>query len=312
VSTHRVLALALAVQVVFVAVAWWPQDSSGGRGPVIDVERDAIDRIEISLRPTGDAEPDPAVLVRAGEGWTVHSAADYPAAVDKVEELLDKLLALRTGMPIATRAASHEALKVASDGYGRRIEIVAGGESQAWLVGAATSKSVNLRREGEDDVYRAVGSGEWSFRDGDASYYDASYVAADPASFEALVVRNDEGEIRFEQVEGRWQLADLAEGEQSDAEKISGFVDKLVSLRMTQPAARETTPEHGLGDSAVRVDWTIAAEDQSSFGGYAVGADVEGDRFVKAVDSTFVVRVRETAVESLLSADRSEFLLTEG
>ena len=310
-SLHRRFALVLAVQLVLVVVAWWPSGSSGARGPAIDVDRDAIERIEIALRPVGEAEPEPAVLVKGDDGWTVASAANYPATESKVEEMLDKLLGLHTGMPITTSPTSHDALKVGDETYGRRIVIATADDSHEWLVGAATSRSVNLRRVGEDEVYRASGSGEWSFRDSSSSYFDTTYVDADPAAFSAVSVRNDAGELSFEKVDGVWRLTDTGEDEQSDAAKIESFLQSVARLRMSEPVGTEVTPEHGLDDGP-RIDWTVASEDQSEFGGYAVGAEVEGDRFVKAVGRPFVVRARRSDLRRLLEASRSEFLLGEG
>jgi hypothetical protein len=312
VSVHRPLAIVLAVQVVLIAIAWWPSDPAANRRrPAIGVERERIQQIEIALRPVDDADPEPAILARTDGGWTVLSAAAYPAKEAQVDELLDKLLGLTTGAPIATSSASHEALKVSEDDYGRRIKIVTGDEPVEWLVGSATNNSVNLRKVGEDDVYRATGSGEWSFRDSSASYYDPNYLDADAGSFAAVVVRNESGEVRFEQADGVWRLADLAEGEQSDPEKITGFLAAVAKLRMSQPEGPNVSPEHGF-DSGSHIEWTVASDDQSISGGYAVGAEVEGDRYVKAEGHPFVVRARKSAVQRLLDANRAEFLRQEG
>jgi hypothetical protein len=76
---------------------------------------------------------------------------------------------------------------------------------------------------------------------------------------------------------------------------------------MTEPVGLQTLPEYGLEDGP-RIDWTIIAEDQSITGGYRLGSEIEGDRFLKAVGDSFVVRARESDLEKLLEARRSQFL----
>ncbi len=305
--THRNLGIALAVQLLLVVVTWWPSDPAASRRSVFDLDRDAIERIEIAARPAGDEPAHPAVLVKDGDVWKVHSAADYPATPSKIEELLDTLLGLEAGPAIATQPSSHEPLNVGDDSYGRRIVVTAAGEASEWLIGAATSRSVNVRRVGEDEVYRASGASEWSFRDSSASYFETSYVDANAASFGAVAVRNPNGELRFEQTEGVWTLADLAAGESADSDAISAFLTAVARVRMTEPVGSAVLPEHGLEDGP-RIDWTIVAEDQSIAGGYALGTEIEGDRFLKAVGGSFVVRARKSAFQKLLDASRSQFL----
>ncbi len=307
-STTRVLGILLAVQLVAVLVAWWPRDPSAGRiRPVFDVPREAIEEVEIALRDDGGEGQQPLVLARDGDAWVIRSAAGFPAKSSSVDELLDSLLALRTGAPIATRPASHEALQVSDESHGRRIEVRAGEDRQGWLVGPSTSRSVHLRRPGEDDVYRATGASEWSFRELPASYWEARYVDEDPAGLDALAVHNEGGALRFEKREGVWSLSDLAEGESSDPAAIDDFVRAVVRLRMTEPVGETVEERFGL-DGSVRVDWTVRAEDRSVTGGYGVGAEDDGSVFVKAVDHPFVVRVATADVQRLREAVREDFL----
>lgn len=306
-SLQRILAIALGVQLLLVVVLWWPRDPAAGIGPVFDVERADIQRIEVATQAAEGTAASPVVLSRDDDGWKVSSAGDYPASREKVEQLIDSLLALRSGPAIATRAASHAALNVGDDSYGRRIDVVSGEETFQWLVGASTSRSVHLRRVGEDDVYRATGAGEWSFRENPASYYELTFLDADPDTFGAVALHNEHGDLRFERIDGAWTVAELAEGESANAEAIGSFLSEVARVRMTEPVSSSPTPEHGL-DRGARIDWTIDAEDQSVAGGYRVGSAQDGERFVKAVDRPYVVRVRENALERLQSAQRADFL----
>lgn len=309
-TVTRALTMALGVQLLFVAVAWWPQDPSAGLPqPVFDLSREAISQISVASRPAEGEPPEPVVLARKadGDGWVIRSAADFPADAARVDELLDAVLGLRAGPPIATRAASHEALSVGDESYGRRLSVQSDGEPDSWLVGAATSRSVHLRPAGEDTVYLASGASEWSFRDSPSSYWQASYVDEDPARFEAVAVENAHGTLRFERRDGSWTLADLAEGEVAQSDAIESFTAAVARVRMREPVGRTVEDDFGLGTGA-RIDWTIVADNQSLAGGYAVGAEVESDVYLKAVDHPFVVRVAKSAVKRLREAERSEFV----
>lgn len=316
-SAKRVLTIALLVQIALIAILWWPRDlAASRRHPLLDLPRDGIEQIEISTRPAPGAAGAPAaapksvVLKKTGDGWVIASAADYPASQTRIDGLLDSLLGLVTGPPIATQHASYDALKVGDDSYGRRVAVTAAGDTSTWLIGAATSRSINVRQADDDDVYLATGASEWSFQDTPSSYWDASYVDADAATFGSLAIHNAHGDVRFEKQGNSWTLADLAEGESADSEKIAEVVALAARVRMTEPVGRESKPEYGL-DDGLRVDWTIPAENQSVSSGYAVGADVDADSYVKAVDRPFVVRARKTGFQRLRDAARAEFLLPQ-
>jgi len=312
VSLRTALGILACVQLGLAAITWWPAGDAGGPAPLLDVESDAITQIEIESKPLAGEEPSPVVLARSGDGWVVRSAADFPARPEKIEELLGRLLDLEFGTPVALQQESHNALKVGEDEYGRRISVRAGDEETNLVLGAATSKSVNVRLEGEQDVYRSSGVSEWGFSDTASSYYDPLYVSAAPTEITALTVRNGNGVLEFRKEGESFTLADLADGEVVDAAAVDRFVAAVTKLRMTRPVTQQVEDVHGLGDpeaGGARVDWTLEAEDQSVAGGYAIGAVVESDRYAKAVDSQFVVRVLESATTQLRNADRQEFLV---
>jgi hypothetical protein len=196
---------------------------------------------------------------------------------------------------------------VGSEEYGRRIEVATDSERITLLLGAAASKSVNVRIVEEPDVYRAAGISEWSFRDVDSSYYDPVYVDADPAELDAVSISNVHGSLRFEKQGETWTMAGLAGTEASDSAKIEGLLKQLTKVRMVEPIGKIVQAEYGL-DGRLRVDWTATLENQSVAGGYKVGADVESNSYVKAVDHPFVVTARKGGFDALRDAKRADFL----
>lgn len=307
-SLPQILGVLAVAQGVLAIIAWWPTDPSAHRlRPLLALERDAISEVTIAGKAVGAEQAASVELVREVNGWALRSSAGYPASSEKVEGLLDQLLALEVGGPIASQTSSHNALKVGSEEYGRRIEVATDSERITLLVGAAASKSVNVRIAEQPDVYRAAGISEWSFRDVDSSYYDPVYVDADPAALDAVSISNSHGSLRFEKQGDAWTMAGLAGAEASDSAKIEGLLKQLTKVGMVEPIGKIVQTEYGL-DGRLRVDWTATLENQSVAGGYKVGADVESSSYVKAVDHPFVVTARKGGFDALRDAKRADFL----
>ena len=49
--TQRNLGILLAVQLLLVAITWGPSDPAASRRPLFDLDRDAVERIEIAGGP---------------------------------------------------------------------------------------------------------------------------------------------------------------------------------------------------------------------------------------------------------------------
>jgi hypothetical protein len=306
-SLPRTLGIVLLAQLVLIAITWWPTDPAAHRTrPLLNLERDEITAIEIVRKPP-EGDPVPVQLVREAGQWTVRSSAGYPASDDKVEKLLDQLLSIEVSGPVATQPSSHEAFKVSDEEYGRRVDVTAGSEHLSLLLGASTSKSVNIRISGEPEVYHVAGVTEWSFRDVGSSYYDPMYVNADVDQLSSVTVRNDHGTLRFEKQGEAWSLDGLGEGEAADSGKVERFLEMVTRVRMLEPVTETASADHGF-EHGVRVDWTVISENQSAVGGYSVGSDVEMGSYVKAVDSAFVVTANRNTFARLRAAERSEFL----
>ena len=306
-NPHRALGALAIVQLLLAVLAWWPRESGNTPHALIDLARSTITAIEISRQPIGEATVDGVRLAHTDDGWIVQSSAGYPAKQASVDALLDRLLGLKVGRPIATQLASHNALKVGDTDYGRRVKLDVGSETLEYVLGAATSRAVNVRRSDERDVYVARGASEWSFSDADSSYYDANYVHAEVEELSAVSIENEQGELRFERAGDHWTVVGLAEGRAADSDAIASFLQIVTRVAMSEPVGREASPEYGL-DDGLRIDWTLKANDQSAFGGYRVGSEEGAHVYVKASDHLFTVKAAKSAFARLREAALAEFV----
>jgi hypothetical protein len=328
-TLHKLLSGLLLLQVGLAALAWWPEDrSSLTPRSLLEIEIEEIVELRIARKPAEGLEADVLHLVRGENAWTLASAGDYPAAPDKVDELLDKLVSLEVQSPIATRSENHNALKVGDKEYGRRVEIGTASGSTELIIGAAASNSVHVRLADASEVYVARGVSEWSLRDNASSYYDANYVQADVSELTQLLVHNDSGTLSFVreagEVEGgtggeageggaAWRLEEAPEGSALDQDEIESFLETITKVRIAEPVGRELKPEYGLeaDASGVRVDWAMKAENQSLAGGYRLGASVESHTYVKATDSPFVIKAADSGFEKLRQAKAADFVVED-
>lgn len=309
-SIHKLLAGALGVQVLLGIFTWMPRgDTEATVTPLLGVDEAAVTAIEILRKPAGEAEAHPVRLERRGEGWAIASAGGYPADPTRVEEVLDKLVDLEVGRPIATQATSHGTLKVAEDDYGKRVRVTAGGTTHTVYLGAAAAQSVHVRREGEPQVYLARGLSEWAVRDTDRGYYDGDYLSLEPETVLSVVITNPQGTLSLSREAGAWTSPDLPEGAALDAAKVDALVRKASRIRIAEPAGSEVQPAWGLSDGT-RVVWTGSDGDQTVTTAYVIGALDGVQRTVKADDAAFAVRVSTSSVDDLLTADLAGLLAT--
>jgi hypothetical protein len=307
-TTARNLAILLCVQLAFALISWWPQDHSAGREKaLLDIPADSITSVAIARAPAAGGDPAWLELERGGDGWVLASEQDYPAEQTAVDQLLERLVGVRVREPIATRRATHNALKVGDDEYGRRVRVATADGEYELVVGAALSRSVNIRLADSDDVYVASGFSEWSLQETPASYWNADYVRVAPAAISAIHVRNAAGEFDAVRDESGWTIAGLEESQVTNTEALDEWLRKVVTLRLLRPVS--ASPSAGLpGDESARISWTIQAENESVGGGYALYRGDEDRLLAKSDSDPFVVEVSQSSADPLLEITRTDLV----
>ena len=126
------------------------------------VSRDNVARVLVEHTPEG-GELQRVSVVRRGEGWIVSELQDFPAQAWLVEQLIDRVGALRTTSQVAREASSWEELGVGEDALRLRFEDESGVPVASLRLGrpvqsqASAERVPHLRLEGRDAVYRAPG-----------------------------------------------------------------------------------------------------------------------------------------------------------
>jgi hypothetical protein len=308
-NTQNLLIGALVVQLGLAAFTWRPGNNEiAPATSLIEAKKESITAIEISRKPDEGKEADPVKLTKEGDKWVVASASNYPADQAKIDELLDNLTKLKVRGAIATQATSHEALHVGVNDYGKKLSLTIDGATQGFVLGAAASNSLHVRKDGAAEVFLARGVSEWSIRDTDKSYFKAEYIDLKMEELSSLSLTNANGTLTFARGEGdTWSLQAIPAGETADGEKVASLVRKLTKLRMNEPVGTTKDPSMGL-DGKVRVSWTKVDGQTSTTAGFDIGADIENDVFLKSDENNFVVRVSKYAVEEFKSATIASLL----
>ena len=314
--TNRILAAVLAVQIVLVAVAFWPKPASvaGGDSLLAGLEAEQITRLTIS-DATGRGGVTPPVLKLAKEmgSWVLPEADDYPCLESKAPEFLEKIVALKTNRLVTQTPASHKRLKVATDAFERRVELeLADGTTHRLYLGTSPSYgAIHVRADGQDEVYLASLSASEAGVNA-SNWVDTLYFSLTQDQIVALTLENANGRFEFEKDDaGTWMMKDLAADETLNENNVTGLASRVSSLRMLRPLGKTEQSEYGLQEPLA----VVTAQTRDEAGNtktytVRVGAKSGEDNsyVVLASESPYYVRVSEYTMEDFVEKVRDDFL----
>lgn len=317
-TVNKILLGVLAAQSLLAVVTHWPDPGPPEPKDLIGVKMDDIQLIRITGRKAQDEVPEaPVELARKDSGWVIRSKEDYPASDEQMRPLLEALGKMRGQALIATGKEAYANLEVADNAFTRKVEIEAkDGTKRELLIGVGETKASSVRVVGEDEVWSIPGVTPWNIADTATRYFDKEILEVDISTVtEASIQRPGQPLITFRKTpESTWTLDGLEADKSLDQRETTTFIDKLLNVRMADPASTEVKPEMGLdGPDATVVTWTTTAEGQSSSGSYRVGAGIEDkvNRHYMRVDGNpWVVEVLKANVEQALSKNTAA--LVEG
>jgi len=244
---NRILAVVLALQVVLIAVVFWPRPAASGEesGPLLG-EIEAGDIVSLIIE---DMDGNHLDLQRTTGKWVLPEADDYPCREEKVPEMLEKLITLTTDRLVTRTEGSHKRLQVASDDYLRRIELkTADGQNRVLYLGSSpTYGATHIRLEGQDETYMTNDLSVWDANATATSWIDTNYLQVPQEDITSLTLRNANGEWAFEKDdEGNWLLVGLAQDETLNTTAVDSLVRQASSVTMLQPLGKDRETAYGL------------------------------------------------------------------
>lgn len=307
---NQILAGVLVVQALLVPFTWshsGPSVTEPTR--LVPFDTNAVTAIEITSPPPEDGgAPSELRLERADGHWGIASADGFPADDSKVEDLLEKLTKLEVRSPIATQAASFNALDVGDREYGAKVKVEAGSSSAELYLGTASSGAANVRVVGKDAAYVARGITVFDASDKVSRWVNTEYVKVDPDTVSSLTVTNEHGTIELVKDEsGTWTTPGLPPERMVDATAVSTLLKRAGTVRMTEPAGK-LAPTMGISPTGLGLDWTATTGDTTETGGYRVGGEAPGATpsaglvYVSATGSPFAVKARGSSFKDLRDA----------
>jgi hypothetical protein len=308
--TNRILAAILAVQIVLVAVAFWPRPASvaGGESLLASLEAEQITRLTIS-----DETGNQVQLAKEMGSWVLPEADNYPCTENKVPEFLEKIVALKTNRLVTQTPASHKRLKVADDDFERRIELeLADGTIHSLYSGTSPSYGVShVRVAGQNEVYLASLSASEAGVNA-SNWVDTLYFSVAQDQVVALTVENANGRFEFKKDEaGTWTMKDLAADETLNENNVKSLVSRVSSVQMIRPLGRTEQDDYGLKEpNAIVTFETRDGEGNAKAYTIRVGAksDEDNSYVVISSESPYYVRVSEYTVKDFVEKARDGFL----
>lgn len=250
-------------------------------------------------------------LKKESKGWRIGTAPTYPAEAKKVEALVKKLLALSSTRLVARTDASHGRLKVAKDGYLRKLTLsMADGTSRELLLGTSPNyKTIHVRAADVDNVYLAKDLSDWEVSVAPEEWWDNNYVNVNPADLKSLILQNGHGRIELTRDgANRWQAVGVPAGKRLADEALNHFLNKACLVQLASYLGSEHSDgEFGLDKPLAEL--SLGAAGTVVHLKFALGDATKEEFVAKVSDSPFYVTVHAHEVKALLDATLDALLV---
>jgi hypothetical protein len=310
--TNQILAGVLAVQIILVAVVFWPRPAASvasGEPLFAGLEVDQIVRLTIS-----DADGKQIQLAKSFGEWVLPEADDYPTQENKVPELLDKIVALKADRLVTQTPASHKRLKVADGAFERQVEFeLADGTTHKLHLGTSPSYGTgHVRADRQDEVYLASGLSASEAGVQASNWVDTRYLSIPQDQIVALTLENKNGRFEFEKDDdGTWTMKSLAADETLKENNVTSLVNRISAVQILRPLGKTEGDDYSLKEpNAVVTVQTRDGEGNVKTYSFRVGAQSEEDSsyVVISSESPYYVRVADYTVKNFAERTRDDFI----
>lgn len=272
-------------------------DNSQPNMPLLGFTADAVTSLTIN-----GPEKDQIVLQKSGNAWILPDLFGAPASAAQVNALLARLVELKQGFAVATTAAAAKRFKVADDNFERHVVLKAGDKEVGDLyVGTSPGfRQIHVRKAGSDAV-DAVELSTFELATGAEQWLDKNMFQIKEEDIKSIAF----ADFVLQKMDDKWQLADLKEGQVTDAKAVGDLVAKVPGLTVqTVIDPKEAEP---LFAKAPALQYSITRKG----GGVAEFrfAKAEGDYYVlKQSERDLYCKVHSLQVSSLLKVNRDALI----
>jgi hypothetical protein len=303
---NRILAGILVFQIILSVVVFWPRSAATGASEPLFPDLEAGDIVALTLT---DADDNSIQVKKVGGDWVLPDADDYPAQVDKITPLLDKIVGLTTSRLVTRTDASHKRLQVSPDDFMRRIDFeTADGTKRTLYLGSSPRYGANhFRVEGQSETYLTSELSAWEAKAEAASWVDTAYLSVPQDNITKLTLENANGTFTFtKDDEGTWTMGGLAADETLDEAKVTSLIGQAATVNMIQPLGKEKQAAYGIDEPNAVV--TLDASDKTIT--LRVGAkEPDANRYVViSSESPYYVQVYEYSVKDFVEKTHDDFL----
>jgi len=209
--------------------------------------------------------------------WLLPDSGNFPASQRKVERLLDDLAALEKGWPVARTRGSAQRFAVDEEQFERKLTLLSDDDTETTLyVGSSPEfRKVYVRPGDKDEIFAA------DFNIWEASTKIADWIHTDILALEqSSVQRLEMPGIIMQRQEGRLQVMNLDENEQTNMDESSALLGHLAGLRIQSQLGTEVEPEYRQDEPVLEIRMTTA------------GGQILDYRFSKPQDASYYVLKR--------------------
>ena len=251
-----------------------------------------------------------SVSLKKQEGkWLLPESDDFPANQSSIERLLGNLATLKKGWPVTKTRSAVRRFKVDEKQFERKLVLLSGDEAQATLyVGTSPGfRKVYVRPANEDGVY-AVKFNSWEAGAKADEWIDKDVLTLE----ESDLVRVEIPGVALQWEDGKPQVGELGEKEQTNEKESRSLLSKLTKLRIQSLLGTGAKPEYQKDESVLEVKITRKGGEilnyrfsKSKDASYYVLKRSDLDHYFKVAEYT-VKPIKETTREKLVQAKTEE------
>jgi hypothetical protein len=291
-KTVKILAILLVAQLLLAAgIGFTDRGFTKGSEPkpLVNITQEKIDHITLE-----GPDDEQATLVKKQGAWVLPEVDDFPANSSRIEQLIERLGALRTGVPVATSRGAQERFKVSDDQYERRITLFQGDESLARIyLGSSPGMRLVHARDEESDAIYAVKMAAHDAPAKQADWEDKSILKLSTSDITTIKVNDltfkrsapEAGEQEPSPASDSpttWKVEGVPDDKTIKPEAPEKLASLLADLSFERVLGQEGKPDYGLEKPVIEIELTQKEGETLT---YRIGKIKDKEEYVLAVSN---------------------------